>query len=154
VSTDENKATVARLWELLYSRDFDGVAALFADDGQYTDVFTPDDDVAIGRATIAARLRLGLEPLESIRHHPRLVVAEGDVVMTEHGEEWTWPTGENITIPFVSVHEFDGSGRIVRWWDYPDLQALLAAAPQWWIEHIMQGYEGGPAPDATYLEGS
>jgi limonene-1,2-epoxide hydrolase len=38
------------------------------------------------------------------------------------------------------VHELR-DGKIVRWWDYPDLQKLLAAAPQWWMEHIMKGYK-------------
>ena len=26
--------------------------------------------------------------------------------MTEHEEEWHWPSGEKVVIPFVSVHEF------------------------------------------------
>ena len=29
----------------------------------------------------------------------------------------------------------------IRWWDYPGLQRLLNAAPQWWIEHVMKGYK-------------
>ena len=63
----------------------------------------------------------------------------GDTVVTEHAETWHWPTGEQVTLPFVSVHEMrDGS--IVRWWDYWDLQTLMNAAPAWWVEHIMQGY--------------
>jgi ketosteroid isomerase-like protein len=148
---DAHKATVETLWRLLYERDFDAVGALFTDDGVYTDVFTPDDDQAVGPPQIAARLRLGLEKLSDIRHHPGAVVAEGDVVMTEHAEEWHWPTGEQVTIAFLSVHEFAADGRLTRWWDYPDLQKLLAAAPAWWIEHIKQGYEGGPEPDADYV---
>ena len=42
------------------------------------------------------------------------------------------------------MHEFRGN-EIVRWWDYPDLDALLGSAPQWWLDHIMAGYEGGPS---------
>jgi limonene-1,2-epoxide hydrolase len=101
---------------------------------------TPDDDVARGPQEIAARLRLGLEPLEAIIHHPRNMAAEGDLVFTEHAEEWRWPTGEQVTIRFVSVHEIR-AGKIVRWWDYPDLGRLLGAAPQWWLDHIMKGYK-------------
>jgi ketosteroid isomerase-like protein len=153
MTAEDNKQTIERLWTRLYQRDFDGVGSMFTDDGVYTDVFTPDDDQAVGPAQIAARLRLGLEKLSDIRHHPGIVVAEGDVVMTEHAEEWHWPSGEEVTIRFVSVHEFGPDGRLVRWWDYPDLQKLLAAAPAWWIEHIMQGYEGGPEPDASYVAG-
>jgi len=134
-----NRQIVERFWGDLYRRDFDAVGTYFAEDGEYTDVPTPDDDVARGPKEIAARLRLGLEPLQAIYHHPRHMVAEGDLVFTEHSEEWHWPSGERCTIKFVSVHEFR-DGKIVRWWDYPDLQKLLAAAPQWWVEHVMKGY--------------
>jgi ketosteroid isomerase-like protein len=135
-----NKRLIASFWADLYRRDFDAVGAYFTDDGEYTDVPTPEDDVARGPREIAARLRLGLEPLEAILHHPKLMIAEDDVVITEHAEEWHWPSGEKVTIPFCSVHEIR-NGKIVRWWDYPDLQKLLGAAPQWWIEHIMKGYK-------------
>lgn len=141
----DHKATVEAFWETLYRRDWEALAGFFADDAEYTDVPTPDDDVAVGPATIIARLRLGLDPVEEMVHHPRLVVAEGDVVITEHAEEWRFHTGERALVRFCSVHEFEpGGDRIVRWWDYPDLNALLDNAPQWWLDHIMEGYAGGP----------
>ncbi len=132
----ENRALVEQFWADLYRRDFDAVGAYFADDGEYTDVPTPPDDVARGPAQIAARLRLGLEPLAAIDHDVRLIVADGDVVVTEHVEHWTWPTGEQASLPFVSVHEIR-AGKLVRWWDYWDLGTLMGAAPAWWVEHIM-----------------
>ena len=138
-SPGENKHVVVQLWRDLYARDFDAVGAHFLDDGEYTDVPSPADDVARGPAKIAARLRLGLGPLERIDHEIRVVVAEGDTVVTEHVEHWHWPTGEHVDLPFVSVHEFRG-GRISRWWDYWDMQTLMGAAPEWWVEHIMKGY--------------
>ena len=70
-------------------------------------------------------------------------MADGDLVMTEHAEEWRWHTGEVVVLPFVSVHQFDDEGRIVRWWDYWDLQTLLGSAPQWWLDHIMSGADPG-----------
>jgi ketosteroid isomerase-like protein len=130
------REVVARLWERLYEKDFDGVGALFAPGGEYTDVPTPSEDVARGPEQIAARLRLGLEPLAGIGHTVRTVVADGDVVVTEHTEHWTWPTGERADLPFVSIHELV-DGEIVRWWDYWDLTTLMGAAPAWWVEHIM-----------------
>ncbi len=139
--SDRNKQIVEAFWTTLYTRDFDAVAAMMAEHGEYTDVFTPDEDVAIGATQVAARLRLGLEPLSDIRHHPKLMVAEGDTVMFEHAEEWHWHTGESCLVRFVSVMEFDDEGKVVRWHDYPDLQLLLSSAPQWWIEHIMAGYD-------------
>jgi ketosteroid isomerase-like protein len=133
----DNKAIVERLWQLLYERDFDGVGALFADDGEYTDMPTPPDDVARGPQQIAARLRLGLEPLQAITHKVRSLVAEGDTVVTEHVEIWDWPSGEHAELPFVSMHEVR-DGRIVRWWDYWDMATLMNNAPAWWVEHIME----------------
>jgi ketosteroid isomerase-like protein len=136
-----NRQLVERFWSAVYARDFDAVEAMCHPEGEYTDVFSPggDDDVARGPRQMVARLRLGLEPLAAIHHHPRHLVAEGDVVMWEHAEEWHWPSGEQVTIKFVTVHEIR-DGLVLRWHDYPDLQKLLAAAPQWWMEHIMQGY--------------
>ena len=140
MSPEDNKRDVEQLWRELYERDFDAVGAHFHDDGEYTDVPSPSDDVASGPAQIAARLRLGLEPLEGIHHEIRMMIAEGDIVVTEHVEHWRWHTGEHAALPFVSVHEFR-AGRIARWWDYLDMQTLMGAAPQWWVEHIMQGYQ-------------
>ena len=139
-TADMNKALIERFWEDLYRRDFDPGGAHFTPARQHTGLFTPAGDAAVGPAQIAARLRLGLEPLEGIFHHPGRIVADEQTVMTEHAEEWHWHTGERFTVRFVSVHEIDFDGRLTRWWDYPDLQGLLDAAPLWWMEHIMDGY--------------
>lgn len=136
--TASNRAIVERFWATLYERDFDACGAFFADDGVYTDV-PAGPAGATGPAEIAARLRLGLEPITGYAHHLHHLVADGDVVMTEHVEEWTWPTGEHVALPFVSVMELR-DGKIVRWWDYWNFPTLMAAAPQWWLEHIAQGY--------------
>ena len=135
-----NRAVVEGFWAALYDRDWDRIASFFADDGEYTDVPSPDDDVARGPEQIVRRLRLGIEPITDYEHHLRLMVADGDTVVTEHAETWRWHTGEEVTLPFCSVQELR-DGKIVRWWDYWDLQTLLGAAPQWWIDHIMVGYE-------------
>jgi ketosteroid isomerase-like protein len=68
-----------------------------------------------------------------------VIVAESDTVVTEHAEHWEWPTGEAVTLPFVSVQQIR-DGKIVRWWDYWDMATLMNAAPAWWVEHIMKGY--------------
>ncbi len=139
MSTDANKEKVRDFWKVLYQRDWDGMGRFFAEDSEYTDVPSPDDDVARGPDQIVARLRLGLERISGYEHALRLMVAEDDTVVTEHSETWYWHTGERVTLPFVSVHELR-HGSIIRWWDYWDLQTLMNAAPAWWIEHIMQGY--------------
>src|SRR5690606_38877110 len=66
-----HRQIIERFWRDLYRRDFDALATYFAEDGEYTDVPTPDDDVARGPAQIIARLKLGLEPLSGIYHHLR-----------------------------------------------------------------------------------
>lgn len=132
---ERNRRVVEQLWEELYRRDYDAVGAHFAPDGHYDDVGAPGDG-ARGPAAIAQRLRIGLEPLEAIVHHGGVTVADRDYVMTEHVEEWRWPTGESVKLPFVSVHEFR-DGKIVRWHDYWNVPTLMDAAPAWWIEHIM-----------------
>jgi limonene-1,2-epoxide hydrolase len=137
--TAANKERVTEFWATLYERDWEAIASFFGPESEYTDVPSPADDVARGPELIVARLRLGLEPIAGYEHHLRLMVAEGDTVVTEHAETWRWHTGEEVTLPFVSVHELD-QGTIRRWWDYWDLQTLMNAAPAWWIEHIMGGY--------------
>ncbi len=136
---DENKARVRRFWSALYDRDWDAIPGFFAEDSEYTDVPSPPEDVARGPDQVVARLRLGLGSLSGYEHDLRLMVAEGDTVVTEHAETWHWRTGETVTLPFVSVQQLR-DGRIVRWWDYWDLSTLLGAAPAWWIEEISVGY--------------
>jgi limonene-1,2-epoxide hydrolase len=134
------KELVAGFWTALYQRDWDRVAGFFGPTSTYTDMPTPADDLAVGPEQILKRLRLGLEPIEGYEHDLILMVAEGRTVVTEHTETWRWHTGEVVTLPFVSVQETEGDC-IVRWSDYWDLQTLLGSAPQWWIDHIMQGWQ-------------
>jgi len=139
-TTEANREKVQAFWAALYERDWAAIGSFFVADSEYTDVPSPPDDVAHGPDEIVARLRLGLERISGYDHALRLMVAEGDVVVTEHSETWHWHTGEQVTLPFVSVHELR-DGAIIRWWDYWDLQTLMGAAPAWWIEHVAQGYK-------------
>ena len=134
-----DRARIQEFWATLYARDWDGIAAFFTADSEYTDVPSPADDVARGPEQVVARLKLGLEKISGYEHELRLMVAEGGTVVTEHAETWRWHTGEEVTLPFVSVQELSG-GSIVRWWDYWDLSTLMNAAPAWWIEDIAAGY--------------
>jgi limonene-1,2-epoxide hydrolase len=138
-SAAQNRAIVEAFWPDLYRRDFGALGKYFHADSRYTDVASPPDDVAVGPTEIAARLELGLGPLESLHEERGLMVAEGDTVVTEHVEVWKWPTGEEMALPFCSVQELR-DGRIARWWDYWDMTTLVNAAPAWWFEHVMKGY--------------
>ena len=55
--------------------------------------------------------------------------------VTEHAETWHWPTGERVTLPFVSVQRIRDE-KILVCRDYWDYQTLMAAAPQSWHDRL------------------
>ncbi len=134
MSTQANRRVVEQMWNALYRKDFDGVAACIAPDGHYEDVPTPDDG-ATGPANIVKRLRMGLDPVVRFEHEVHRMVAEGDSVILEHTETWHFETGEKLTNDFVTVHVVR-DGKITLWRDYWDLGTMMAQAPQWWIERL------------------
>lgn len=134
-----NRELIEQFWSDLGRRDFDAIRRYFNEESHYTDVPAPEEG-AFGPDAIVARLRLGLEPLERYEPLDGTMVAEGDMVMLEHSEGWYWSTGEHVVLPFVSVFEIR-DGVIARWWDYWDMATLMNAAPQWWVDHIMAGYQ-------------
>ena len=127
----EPAAFVERFWAALYAREWDGIASFFGDDSVYYDVPTGGLSAARGPERIVARLRLGIEPLSGYEHHLRAMAAEGDVVFTEHQEDWHFETGELVKLPFVSVQHV-AEGRITLWKDYWDYSTLMNGAPAWW----------------------
>ncbi|MHB8670148.1 MAG: nuclear transport factor 2 family protein [Acidimicrobiales bacterium] len=129
------KDVVAAFWDALYARDWSRLRGFFADDSIYYDVPVGPSAAGRGPDSIEARLRLGLELLAGYRHRPGVVVAEGDVVLTEHVEIWQWDSGEEVELPFVSVQHVRDS-KIVLWKDYWDQQTLMAAAPQAWHDRL------------------
>ena len=134
---EANKELVRRFWRDLYeNRDWDAVGTYFAENGHYEDVPTQDAG-ADGPAAIAARLRVGLDPIEKSVHHLHRLVAEGDTVVTEHTEDWHFGEGVVVCLPFVSIHTIEDR-KFVLWRDYWDLGTLMNGAPQWWLEHIMK----------------
>ena len=135
-TTEQNRETSKALWQALYDRDWDRVGQLFAEDGLYQDVPTPDMG-AIGPEAIARRLRIGHEPVAKHEHHIERIVAEGNCVITEHREDWYFHTGEVVKLPFTSTHEYNDNGQITLWRDYWDLSTLMNNAAAWWLEHVM-----------------
>ncbi len=131
-------AVAASFWDALYARDWDRVRSFFGPDSIYYDVPTGPAAAARGPDDIEKRLRLGLEDLAGYEHGPATVVAEGGIVVTEHTETWHWPTGETVTLPFVSVQHVAGD-TITLWKDYWDLGTLMNAAPPSWMNQLMGG---------------
>ena len=130
-----NRAVVAAFWDALYERDWDRIRTFFGPDSIYYDVPTGPTSAGRGPDGIVARLRLGLEGLSGYAHVEGVVVAEADHVVTEHAETWHWPSGETVTLPFVSVQRVV-DGTIVLWKDYWDFQTLMSAAPAAWHDRL------------------
>ncbi|HTZ09442.1 MAG TPA: nuclear transport factor 2 family protein [Acidimicrobiales bacterium] len=129
------RAVVGAFWRALYARDWEAVAGSFSADAIYYDVPVGPAAAARGPASIVARLRLGLDTLAGYDHRPGLVVAEGNMVVTEHEETWRWAEGASVTLPFVSLQRVTG-GRIVLWKDYWDQATLMDAAPPSWHDRL------------------
>lgn len=136
-----NKAVVQQYWDFLAERDWESMKTLLTDDAHYTDVGTPGDG-GTGPDGVIDRLKIGLEPLEGYDHLPgHKMIAEGDLVMTEHTERWTFHTGEVIDHSFVSVTELR-DGKIFRWHDYSNISNITDNAPAWWMERIINAATG------------
>ncbi len=133
-----NVAVTADYWAAHFRRDWDAMMAFFTDDVHYDDIGAAGAG-ARGPEELINMLRLGLDPLDAYIHHPRQMVAQGDVVVTEHAEEWQFHTGEAFTHPYVSIFTFR-DGKIARWHDYSNLENITANVPQWWIEHVSKGF--------------
>ena len=129
-----NVALVARFWDDLYAHRFDALGAYFTEDAVYDDVPIPAARV-VGPAAIVRKLEIGLARVPRHVHHVHRVVADETTVVTEHTEDWCFAADHVVSLPFVSVQEVR-DGRIARWSDYSNIDTLLSAAPQWWLEHV------------------
>lgn len=138
MTTPEPTAVTAALWDAVYDRDWDRIQTHLADDAVYFDVPTGPSTAAKGPEAIVGRLRHGIEPLVRYEHVHGRVATTDDVVMVEHAETWGWETGEEVTLPFVSVHRVEGD-KVTIWKDYWNYDTLLGAAPGWWKERIFSG---------------
>ena len=110
--------------------------------GHYVDVpVIGVDEGAFGPAETEARLRLGLEPLADYVLHDGPIVASGDMVITEHAEEWTWASGEHVRLPFTLG---DGGARRARstaGGTTSTCPPSMNAAPAAWVDSIAGGYK-------------
>lgn len=137
---ERNKALVRRFWEDLYAHEFAKVAGYFTADALYDDVPIPDAKVT-GPEAIRRKLEIGLGRVPRHVHHLHRLVAEGDTVVTEHTEDWCFADDHVVSLPFVSVHVLTPDGKISLWRDYSNMDTLVSAAPEWWVEHIMSAWQ-------------
>ncbi|MGA7051683.1 MAG: limonene-1,2-epoxide hydrolase family protein, partial [Mycobacterium sp.] len=77
---------------------------------------------------IVKRLKMGLEPLAGYENHDGLLVSNGSDVVYEHSETWTFTTGVQGVLRFVTVHKVV-DGKATVWKDYWDMNSLVSFAP-------------------------
>ncbi|WP_372510573.1 limonene-1,2-epoxide hydrolase family protein [Mycobacterium riyadhense] len=118
---------VLGLWQALSRRDWDTVKTFLSDDCLYVDMPVPAL-AARGPDNILKRLKIGLEPLAGYENHDGLLVSDGPDVMYEHSETWTFRTGEQGVLRFVTVHKVI-DGKVTLWKDYWDMASLTSFAP-------------------------
>jgi limonene-1,2-epoxide hydrolase len=130
-------AVVVGLWQALSRRDWEAVKAFLSSDCLYVDMPVPAVS-ARGPENIVKRLKLGLAPLAGYENHSGLLLSNGPDVMYEHSETWTFETGEQGVLRFVSVHQV-ADGKITVWKDYWDMNSLVSFAPPSHFENLATG---------------
>ncbi len=136
MTLDQNKRIVTQLWNHLYSRSWDELKLLLSDDCWHEDVSAPDPG-ARGPDNIIERVRIGFDHIERFEHDVLCIVADGNHVVVEHVERWYFKTREVVENRLVSIHEVT-DGKISLWRDYWDISAMIAQAPQWWVEMVAE----------------
>jgi limonene-1,2-epoxide hydrolase len=125
---------VVGLWQALSRRDWGGVKSFLSDDCLYVDMPVPAL-AARGPDDIVKRLKIGLEPLAGYENHEGLLLCNGSDVVYEHSETWTFGTGEQGVLRFVTVHKV-ADGKVTVWKDYWDMNSLVAFAPPNHFENL------------------
>ena len=92
------------LWRTLSRRDWDAVKTFLAEDCLYVDMPVPAM-AARGPEDIVKRLQMGLEALAGYENHDGLLLSDGSDVIYEHSETWTFKSGEQGVLRFVTVHK-------------------------------------------------
>ena len=137
VSTIAARDVVLGLWQALSRRDWDAVKTFLSDDCLYVDMPVPAAS-ARGPEDIVTRLKLGLEPLAGYENYDGVLLSDGEDVMYEHSEKWTFQTGEQGVLRFVTVHKVV-DGKVALWKDYWDMNSLVAFAPPNHFEGLATG---------------
>ncbi|OJZ74128.1 limonene-1,2-epoxide hydrolase [Mycobacterium paraffinicum] len=129
---------VLGLWQALSRRDWEAVKTFLSDDCLYVDMPVPALS-ARGPEDIVKRLKMGLEPLAGYENHDGVLVSNGSDVLYEHSETWTFTTGEQGVLRFVTVHKValqEGGAKVTVWKDYWDMNSLVAFAPPNHFENL------------------
>ncbi len=128
---------VLGLWQALSRRDWAAVRKFLSVDCLYVDMPVPTLS-ARGPENIVKRLKMGLEPLADYRNHDGVLVSNGSDVLYEHSETWTFSSGEQGVLRFVTVHRVV-DGKVTVWKDYWDMNSLISFAPPSHFEALANG---------------
>ena len=137
VTVQDVEGVVIGLWQALSRRDWDAVKTFLAEDCLYADMPVPALS-ARGPEDIVKRLKMGLESLAGYENHDGLLVSNGSDAIYEHSETWTFPSGEQGVLRFVTVHKVV-DGKITVWKDYWDMNSLVSFAPPNHFEGLASG---------------
>jgi limonene-1,2-epoxide hydrolase len=141
LSTIAVEDVVVGMWQALSRREWDAVKTFLSEDCLYIDMPVPALS-ARGADDIVKRLKMGLAPLAGYENHDGLLVSNGSDVIYEHSETWTFETGEQGVLRFVTVHRVvlqDGEAKIALWKDYWDMNSLVSFAPPNHFEALATG---------------
>ncbi|BAX92810.1 nuclear transport factor 2 family protein [Mycobacterium shigaense] len=134
VSTIAVEDVVVGLWRALSRRDWEAIETFLATGCLYVDMPVPALS-ARGPEDIVKRLKMGLGPLAGYENHDGLLVSNGPDVIYEHSETWTFATGEQGVLRFVTVHKVV-DGKVTLWKDYWDMNSLVSFAPPNHFENL------------------
>ncbi len=129
--------TVLGMWKALSDRDWETLKTFLSQECIYVDMPVGPVAAARGPEDIVKRLKIGLEPLAGYQNHDGVLVSNGTDAMYEHSETWTFKTGEQGVLLFVTVHKVV-DGKITLWKDYWDFNGLMGFAPPDWMEQLAQ----------------
>lgn len=124
---------VLGMWRALSRRDWDALKTFLSADCLYVDMPIPAA-AARGPDDIVKRLA-ALNQLAGYQHHDGRLASNGSTTMYEHSETWTFPSGEQGTLKFVTVHEVV-DGKVTVWKDYWDMATLMSFAPAGYFETL------------------
>jgi len=122
------RATVEAYFAAVNARDFDALAALFAEDATFSPVGSRDRQ---GRADIAAYYPPLLAGFERGTDTPTRISVADRVVTVEIGFEGRTVGGADIAFDAVDVFDIDEDGHIARlslWYDTRDVARQVRAA--------------------------
>ena len=136
MSIEQNKAVVERMWAALGQMDWEGMKACMHPEVFYEDV-PSDDPGAHGPENCIKRLRIAFNHLSKQEQVTHRLIAEGDAVVMDHTETWTFMRGEVAEHRFCTVHELK-DGLVYRWSDFWDMNKFVGQFPGWFLEEMMK----------------